>query len=146
MFVCLKIGNDSGQFWQTVQQIENSNSMRHQMTCADLPIFAHSEHICQRVFIWEKLICWYISSDISNISIYFFWYIEYIDIFLSIYTRRYIDWTIYRYISFNLPSLTIFWSTLCTIQFIIFIVYGSQMGVFKFCFKKGKIIDFDSKR
>ncbi len=48
------------------------------------------------VFIWEKIICQYISSDISNISIYFSRYIRHIDLLFS---------AIYGYVSFDLPSL-----------------------------------------
>ncbi len=109
MFACLKIGNDSCQFWWTVQQIENINSMWYQMTCAGLPIFACSEHICWStwqnyktyfVFFWDKKIvidegnAWGrmgVNLEKNNLSIYFFQYIEYIDIFLLIYrTYRYI--------------------------------------------------------
>ncbi len=49
----------------------------------------------------------------NNLSIYFFGYVEYIDISdRSIYTQRYIDWSIYLF-QFAIPSNQFYIFTFC---------------------------------
>ncbi len=81
MFACLKIGNDSCQFWRIVQRVENINSspLLRLKNC-------HWWGKCLRedgCLFRKKIICRYISSNMWNISIYFFRYVGHIDIILG---------------------------------------------------------------